>query len=176
MKRNRDIISFFRDAKTVKPKSIEAETTQTQGGGGTEASIIRNELALVVASSIPSVNVPSQSQPQSQSGAQATGNDSDELCYDVELLPHDPSKRIPIMRYAINDQDAVRRGFILKGPCQPRQHDFPVREISGKRRRFNVSWFDKYNWIEYNVEKDVAFCFVCYLFKEKIVGDDSFAK
>ena len=152
MKRNRDIISFFRDGKTVKPKSVEAETTQTQGGG-TEASRIRNELALVVASSIPSVNAPSQSQPQSQ---------SDELCYDVELLPHDPSKRIPIMRYAINDQDEVRRGFILKGSCQPRQHDFPVREISGKRRRFNVSWFDKYNWIEYSVEKDAAFCFFCY--------------
>lgn len=85
MKRNRDIISFFRDGKAVKPKSVEVETTQTQGGGGTNASRNRNELALVVASSIPSMNAPSQSQHQPQSEAQATGNDS-RLTYSIRCL------------------------------------------------------------------------------------------
>jgi hypothetical protein len=30
------------------------------------------------------------------------------------------------------------------------------------------TWFDEFRWREYNVEKDAAFCFVCYLFKHKI--------
>lgn len=58
MKRNRDIISFFPDGKTVKSKTVEVEITQTQGGG-TETSINKNELALVVVSLIPSVNATS---------------------------------------------------------------------------------------------------------------------
>ncbi|XP_057247350.1 uncharacterized protein LOC104893473 [Beta vulgaris subsp. vulgaris] len=43
-------------------------------------------------------------------------------------------------------------------------------------RRFSVSWFDKYDWLEYSVEKDATFCFVCYLFKDKTSypGGDSF--
>lgn len=43
-------------------------------------------------------------------------------------------------------------------------------------RRFPVSWFDKYNWLEYSVEKDAAFCFVYYLFADttNYVGGDAF--
>ncbi|XP_021766668.1 zinc finger MYM-type protein 1-like [Chenopodium quinoa] len=46
-------------------------------------------------------------------------------------------------------------------------------------RRFNVAWFDKYDWLEYSVEKDAAFCFVCYLFKDKVdsmAANDCFIK
>jgi hypothetical protein len=28
-------------------------------------------------------------------------------------------------------------------------------------------WFQNFPWIEYSVKKDVAFCFMCYLFKSK---------
>ncbi|XP_057791358.1 uncharacterized protein LOC131008504 [Salvia miltiorrhiza] len=37
-----------------------------------------------------------------------------ELIYDVELLPHDPGKRISIMDYPPNERDVVRRAYILK--------------------------------------------------------------
>jgi hypothetical protein len=35
-------------------------------------------------------------------------------------------------------------------------------------------WFDEYKWLEYSVDKDAAFCFFCYLFKDSskfAVGD-----
>ena len=79
------------------------------------------------------VAVNDQPQPQPRSaGASNTLPSSEENIYDVELLPHDPGKRTPITSYDVNDQDAVRRGYIMKGPCQPYTHDFPIREISGK--------------------------------------------
>jgi hypothetical protein len=31
---------------------------------------------------------------------------------------------LPIVSYPINDQDAVRRAYIMKGPFQPYAHEF----------------------------------------------------
>jgi hypothetical protein len=86
---------------------------------------------------------------------------------DLGALEHDPGKRIPISRYAVNDQDRVRRRYIELGPCQPKNHKFKVTNKSGMDRRFCHSWFKEFPWIEYSVEKDAAFCFVCYLFKDR---------
>ena len=43
-------------------------------------------------------------------------------------------------------------------------------------RRFQPNWFDEFNWLEYSVHKDTAYCFVCYLFKDstKFAGGDAF--
>ena len=79
---------------------------------------------------------------------------------DLEALEHDPGKRIAISRYAVNDQDRVRRRYIELGPCQPKNHDFPYRDISGHPRRFCPVWFKQNKWLEYSVERDAAFCFV----------------
>ncbi|KAM5569924.1 hypothetical protein ABKV19_017106 [Rosa sericea] len=39
--------------------------------------------------------------------------------------------------------------------------------------RFNVNWFkDHPSWLEYSIEKDVAYCLHCYLFKPNI-GDQA---
>ena len=57
---------------------------------------------------------------------------------DIDRLEHDLGLRVPIASYNVNDQNAVRRGFILKGPCQPYAHDYPTRNIYGKDRRFSI--------------------------------------
>jgi len=93
-------------------------------------------------------------------------DDDHEAFYDIDWLPHDPGERIAISDYNVNDQAAVRRRYIALGPCQPRGHDFP-RKFIGGWRRFVPSWFDTYDWLEYSVKLDAAFCFVCYLFKNK---------
>ncbi|WVZ72986.1 hypothetical protein U9M48_021361 [Paspalum notatum var. saurae] len=86
---------------------------------------------------------------------------------DLAALEHDPGKRIPISRYDPNDHDRVRCRYIELGPCQPKNHDFKFRDIGGYRRRFCPAWFKEFKWLEYSVDKDAAFCFVCYLFKDK---------
>ena len=42
--------------------------------------------------------------------------------YDINRLPHDPGERLPIQNYPINDQDAIRRAYILKCPFKPYAH------------------------------------------------------
>ena len=126
---------------------------------------------------------PPLSSPQSEDVNMEVGGSSacdepldDDWVYDVELLPHDPGLRKNIMDYPQNERNPVRRAYILRGPCQPKTHDFPQRQVGGLRR-FSVNWFKKWDWLEYSVEKDAAFCFVCYLFKRDVEinnGGDAF--
>ncbi|XP_048493267.1 uncharacterized protein LOC104897818 [Beta vulgaris subsp. vulgaris] len=135
------------------------------------------------ASASPSYDSPQINENDMNLGGSNTDNvplENEELVYDVELLPHDPGKRINIMDYPSNQRNAIRRAYILKKPCQPKTHNFPQRDLGGPRpRRFVASWFDKWDWLEYSIEKNAAFCFVCYLFKNDIevnVGGDAFVE
>lgn len=49
----------------------------------------------------------------------------------------------------------------LTGPFQPKNYDFPQRLIGGRQRRFQSSWFEKYQWLHYDSCSDAAFCFIC---------------
>ncbi|XP_070660515.1 uncharacterized protein [Malus domestica] len=93
-------------------------------------------------------------------------------------LPSDPGKRIRILDYNPNIRDQVRRAYVLAGPQQPKTHNFPYKKYRDTQRRFNPAWFDDFpTWLEYSVEKDVAFCLCCYLFKPNIgeqAGGDFF--
>ncbi|KAJ9558445.1 hypothetical protein OSB04_013059 [Centaurea solstitialis] len=93
-------------------------------------------------------------------------------------LPADPGLRIRILDYNPNIRDEVRRAYLLKGPCQPRSHDFPYTAFGKSSRRFNPAWFDEFStWLEYSVNKDAAYCLCCYLFKLNVgdqAGGDSF--
>ena len=48
----------------------------------------------------------------------------------LETLPSDPARRPRILDYDPNIRDQVRRRYLLKGPCQPRNHKFPQRKIN----------------------------------------------
>ncbi|XP_074290104.1 uncharacterized protein LOC141616842 [Silene latifolia] len=95
-------------------------------------------------------------------------------------LPNNPRKRVPILSYPVNERDDVRRRFIEKKPCRPRlsKNELPQTLIGKKKRRFNVLWYDLYDWLEYSVQNDAAICFYCYLFKDdtKCPGGDAFVK
>ena len=49
----------------------------------------------------------------------------------------------------------------LTNPFQPKVYEFPQRLIGGKQRRFQTSWFDKYQWLHYNSCTDAVFCYIC---------------
>jgi hypothetical protein len=51
--------------------------------------------------------------------------------YDPDRLPQDPAERLPIVSYPINDQDAVRRAYILKGPFKPYANDLKRKVVLG---------------------------------------------
>ena len=58
-------------------------------------------------------------------------NDEVQFEVDLEALESDPGKWIPISRYNVNDQDKVRKRYIELGVCQPKNHNFEYRDISG---------------------------------------------
>uniref|UniRef100_A0A2N9H6F6 TTF-type domain-containing protein n=1 Tax=Fagus sylvatica TaxID=28930 RepID=A0A2N9H6F6_FAGSY len=46
-----------------------------------------------------------------------------------------------------------------------------------RNRRFNKGWFTQFDWLEYSIAKDAAFCLYCYLFKRDVgeqAGGDTF--
>ncbi|KAJ9558060.1 LOW QUALITY PROTEIN: hypothetical protein OSB04_012674 [Centaurea solstitialis] len=95
---------------------------------------------------------------------------------DLSSLPADPGQRP-----RVKDQNGLHgRCWMEEGPCQPRNHFFKRREIGGRVRKFNPSWFDDHKyWLEYNIEPEAAFCLCCYIFKSKIKskgGADNFVK
>ena len=48
-------------------------------------------------------------------------------------------------------------------PSQPKLNQFPVNTKfpSKKTRSFNASRYNRFDWLEYNVDRDAAFCFAC---------------
>ncbi|VVA36516.1 PREDICTED: zinc finger MYM-type, partial [Prunus dulcis] len=63
----------------------------------------------------------------------------------------DPGLRPQMLDYDPNIRDEVRRAYLQKGPCQPKDHTFPQTDLSGYDRRFNVKWFDEFDWLEYSL-------------------------
>ncbi|PNX72121.1 zinc finger MYM-type protein 1-like [Trifolium pratense] len=71
--------------------------------------------------------------------------------------------------YHPNDRDEIRRAYLQKGPCQPKEHNFPQRQFGSSLRKFNPDWFLEFgNWLEYSVSKDAVFCLCCYLMRYEI--------
>ncbi|XP_078164826.1 uncharacterized protein LOC144559628 [Carex rostrata] len=93
----------------------------------------------------------------------------------VELSPSDiiadPGLRKPIDEYDNEIRDQVRRAYLLNGPTQQIGHTFPRKKQGDHFRSFQESWFKKFDWLEYSVENDSAYCFYCYLFKQPVRTD-----
>ena len=50
-------------------------------------------------------------------------------------------------------------------PRQPKLWKFPVRDPTSKKTKsFHASWYQQFPWLEYDVEKDAAFCYCCSKF------------
>ena len=83
--------------------------------------------------------------------------------YNLENLPLDLGLWQKISFYYPNNHNEIRRYYLTKGPCQL-VHDYLVSYFSGKLCRFRSEWYINRKWLEYSIDKDVAFCFYCYLF------------
>ncbi|KAL6599154.1 hypothetical protein ACP70R_046018 [Stipagrostis hirtigluma subsp. patula] len=92
-----------------------------------------------------------------------------------EEIQFDPGKRKETDDYHPNHKDKVRRKYLENGPCQPRTLNFPITSMWGKNRRFNPEWFDEFgNWLEYSESKDRAYCFPCFLMRDRSKKEDGY--
>jgi hypothetical protein len=138
MKRNGDIMVLFQQAaaKAVKKAAATASPSPVVTSVQEEAQEQHRGTEEIVNSSpvqsfanededvLPTPPVPPVSLP----------------VYDISCLPYDPGERVPIASYRVNDQDAIRRAYILKGPFKPIGHQFPKRTIGNRNRSRNLVW------------------------------------
>lgn len=70
---------------------------------------------------------------------------------DLKNLPADPGERKQLSCYHPNDRDEIRRAYLAKGPCQPKEHNFLQRPFRTFLRKFNPDWFLEFDsWLEYS--------------------------
>lgn len=67
-------------------------------------------------------------------------------------------------RHLLSGREA-RDHVISKGPCQPKDINFP---LDNRNHKFLVAWYDKFPWLGYSVSLDKAFCFVCRVFNAQV--------
>ena len=80
---------------------------------------------------------------------------------DSEALPSDLP--IPVSQ-------AHMLEIIKKGPTQPVNCNFPKMQFSNGLLSFKKAWYnleEAKGWLEYSIEKDRMFCFVCRLFENE---------
>ena len=170
MKRNGDIASLFRKHEA---KKLAAASSPPPAPATKVIEEEDQEQSSVLSEAIDVDNIlPPQPQPQPPTPSSLP-------VYDINRLPHDPGERLPIASYDINDQDAIRRTYVLKKPFKPINHEFPKRKIGNRYHSCNRVWLYNYDWLEYSIKKDAVFCFVCYLFRDikfQGKGADTFIK
>lgn len=83
---------------------------------------------------------------------------------DINYIERDPDKRPAISSYDVNEQDNIRKRYVLYGPYQPKLEAYPSHPCGDQDRRFNGKWLEKFPWLEYS-ENDKAYCFPCFLFE-----------
>jgi hypothetical protein len=115
------------EAKRIAPSSslLVVDDEETQDGG----------LSLTQIDSTTPVQSDTESDIGSEDATQhpLSPQQPSPRSYDAHFLPYDPGEMIHISRYNSKDQYDVQRGYILKGPCQPCEHDFPARKIKKKK-------------------------------------------
>ncbi|CAM8981015.1 unnamed protein product [Rhodiola kirilowii] len=78
----------------------------------------------------------------------------------------DPGLRQLICTFSVNEQDRIRREYLLMGPHHPKLNNYPQTFYGHEKRRFQHRWFTLYPWLKYSEARDRAFYFPCFLFEK----------
>ncbi|GFP94588.1 mediator of RNA polymerase ii transcription subunit 25 [Phtheirospermum japonicum] len=89
----------------------------------------------IIEESSSSVNAPSVAQQVSSNQGKILSS-QDALEVDLKNLPSDSGLRPNIISYPPNLIAQVRRAYLLKGPCQPRELDFHQTTDGNRKRKF----------------------------------------
>ena len=67
-----------------------------------------------------------------------------------EEIDRDLGSRKQICEFPINKQDEIRPAYLITGPYQPRNIEYPYKGPKNYRRSFQFSWFESHeNWLNY---------------------------
>ena len=70
----------------------------------------------------------------------------------------------------VKSNDKVESTFNDKKPHRPILQKFPPRPFGKQNRAFQKSWYDDYEWLEYDEVNVKCYCFPCRVFLNKVVA------
>ena len=70
----------------------------------------------------------------------------------------------PLVTVTRIEREELDLGDITTGPSRPILNPYPSSKIDDINRQFSSIYFEKFNWIEYSVNKDAVFCYPCRIF------------
>jgi hypothetical protein len=131
-----------REAERVIPSTEEScmQLVVYQGYQGQNDSAIPLEPEAVT--SEPTIIEEDEAVPINES------NSNDEDIDDMYQIQHDPRLGVPISSYDVNNQDSVRRAYIVLGPCRSKmkQNNFLQHECGGMRRFYVDGLMNSSGW------------------------------
>ncbi|XP_023742589.1 uncharacterized protein LOC111890735 [Lactuca sativa] len=99
-------------------------------------------------------NTPNDSVPMTDNPSKKPFHEMNDV--DLNTLERDPSLRIQIYDYPVNQQDIIRRAYINRGPFQPILSTYPKSGPEDHKRSFQCSWFKQFPWLEYSQSSNAA--------------------
>ncbi|KAL4101261.1 hypothetical protein QTP88_021281 [Uroleucon formosanum] len=67
--------------------------------------------------------------------------------------------------------DLADLGTLDTGPCRPVLSTYTKTKFGKQYRSFQSEWYKNYEWLEYSIKSNAAFCFVCRIFDTSGVED-----
>lgn len=67
-------------------------------------------------------------------------------------------------------------GDLETGPKHHKLSIYPKTQFGQQKRSFGSEYFKEYQWLEYSIKKDAAFCFSCRIFGGASVNEDTWTK
>ncbi|XP_060881711.1 zinc finger MYM-type protein 1-like [Metopolophium dirhodum] len=62
------------------------------------------------------------------------------------------------------------------GPCRPILTEYKKIKFGTQQRSFRSQWYNECDWLEYSVQRNAAFCFVCRTFGSENSGENIWIK
>ncbi|AES76101.1 hypothetical protein MTR_6g071290 [Medicago truncatula] len=91
------------------------------------------------------------------------------LQLDLEKLQNNPCFWQKNSNYHPSDREVIRRYYLQKVLCKPKEINFPINKIWDVFHKFNSDWYSKYRgWVEYSQKEDAAYCLCCYFIRPHV--------
>ncbi|KAF0726097.1 zinc finger MYM-type protein 1-like, partial [Aphis craccivora] len=71
----------------------------------------------------------------------------------------------------VSNSDLTDLGTLDTRPCRPILSAYIKTKFGKQYRSFQSEWFKNYEWLEYSIKCNAAFCFVCHMFNTSNVED-----
>jgi len=167
-KKNATITSFFKRKDEEKDKNLDTENQPEKRHKASTSGDNVNDIDVDVCETV-NIEVDKENEENQQGPSVPETPQPNINVIDPDSLERDPAKRIEMWKYSVNQRELVRRAYVSLGAYQIKLTKYKPRGPKHNLRRFKYAWFGEFpNWLEYSPTTHKAYCFLCYLYTDKL--------